>query len=100
MADAADAFREELEQIPMNPPEIPLYSDVTAQRYGGNPKDSLAKQIASPVRWEDLIRNLIASGIDTLIEIGPGKTLTNMITKIDPEVKAIAYTACLEESLC
>ncbi len=100
MAEAAEAFAEDLAKAGMNTPAIPLYSDVTAEAYSGNPAQLLARQIASPVRWETLIRNLIASGVDTFIEIGPGKTLTNMILKIDPAVKAIPYTACLEETVC
>lgn len=100
MADAAKAFAEDLAKTEMNPPAIPLYSDVTAEEYSGDPAYLLAKQIASPVRWEALVRNLIAAGVDTFIEIGPGKTLTNMITKIDPAVKAMPYTAFLEESVC
>ena len=100
MADAAKAFAEDLAKTEMNPPAISLYSDVTAEEYSGDPAYLLAKQIASPVRWEALVRNLIAAGVDTFIEIGPGKTLTNMITKIDPAVKAMPYTAFLEESVC
>lgn len=100
MADAAKAFAEELAKIEMKTPAIPLYSDVTAEEYSGNPAQLLSCQIASPVRWESLIRNLIASGVDTFLEIGPGKTLTNMIAKIDPAVKAVPYTACLEERVC
>ena len=100
MADAAKAFAEDLAKTEMNPPAIPLYSDVTAEEYSGDPAYLLAKQIASPVRWETLVRNLIAAGVDTFIEIGPGKTLANMITKIDPAVKAMPYTAFLEESVC
>lgn len=100
MADAAKAFAEDLAKTEMNPPAISLYSDVTAEEYSGDPAYLLAKQIASPVRWETLVRNLIAAGVDTFIEIGPGKTLTNMITKIDPAVKAMPYTAFLEESVC
>lgn len=100
MADAAKAFAEELAKIEMKTPAIPLYSDVTAEEYSGNPAQLLSCQIASPVRWESLIRNLIASGVDTFLEIGPGKTLTNMIAKIDPAVKAMPYTAYLEETSC
>lgn len=100
MADAAKAFAEDLAKTEMNPPTISLYSDVTAEEYSGDPAYLLAKQIASPVRWEALVRNLIAAGVDTFIEIGPGKTLTNMIVKIDPAVKAMPYTAFLEESVC
>ena len=100
MADAAKAFAEVLAKTEMNPPTISLYSDVTAEEYSGDPAYLLAKQIASPVRWEALVRNLIAAGVDTFIEIGPGKTLTNMITKIDPAVKAVPYTAFLEDTVC
>ena len=100
MADAAKAFAEDLAKTEMNPPTISLYSDVTAEEYSGDLAYLLAKQIASPVRWEALVRNLIAAGVDTFIEIGPGKTLANMITKIDPAVKAMPYTAFLEESVC
>ena len=100
MADAAKAFAEDLAKTEMNPPAIPLYSDVTAEEYSGDPAYLLAKQIASPVRWEALVRSLIAAGVDTFIEIGPGKTLANMITKIDPAVKAMPYTAFLEDTVC
>lgn len=100
MAEAAEAFAEDLAKTEMKTPAISLYSDVTAEAYSVNPAQLLAKQIASPVRWESLIRNLIASGVDTFIEIGPGKTLANMIAKIDPAVKAMPYTAYLEDTQC
>lgn len=98
MKEAAAAFREELLEIPFGKGNIPLYSNVTGRSYeerDQNPgelwstkaADLLSRQICSPVRWEDTIRHMIASGIDTFIEIGPGKTLTNMIGKIDPQIK-------------
>lgn len=100
MADAAEAFAEDLAKTEMKTPAISLYSDVTAEEYSGNPAELLAKQIASPVCWEMLIRNLITAGVDTFIEIGPGRTLTGMIAKIDPAVKAVPYTAYLEDTAC
>ena len=100
MADAAKAFAEALAKTEMKTPAISLYSNVTATEYSSNPAELLSRQIASPVRWEALIRNLIASGVDTFIEIGPGRTLTNLISKIDPAVKAMPYTAYLEETSC
>ena len=100
MAEAAEAFSVDLAKTQMKTPAISLYSDVTAEEYGENPAELLSKQIASPVRWEQLIRNLISAGVDTFIEIGPGKTLTNLIAKIDPAVKAVPYTACLEGNQC
>lgn len=100
MADAAEDFAEELARTEMGQGSIPLYSNVTAAPYEGNGRELLAKQIASPVRWEETIRNMIAGGIDTFIEIGPGRTLTNMVGKIDPTVTAKTVTEYLEEMEC
>lgn len=99
MSEAAHAFAEELAAVELHGPGIPLYSNVTAEPYG-DPAQLLAKQIESPVRWEHLIRNMIASGIDTFIEIGPGRTLTNMIGKIDETVTAKTVTEYLGELVC
>lgn len=100
MRDAAAAFAEELAKTEMQKNSIPLYSNVTAEPYGGEAAALLAKQIASPVQWEKLVRNMIRAGMDTFIEIGPGKTLTNMIKKIDPAVRAYTVTEYLEETAC
>ena len=100
MANAAAAFGVELEKMTLSKPKLPLYSNVTTQPYDADPARLLAKQIESPVQWENLIRNMIASGIDTFIEIGPGKTLTNIIKKIDLTVKAYTFAEYLEENPC
>ena len=100
MSAAAAAFSAELETVQCNQPKIPLYSNVTAQPYSGDPAALLAKQIESPVQWERIIRNMIAAGFNTFIEIGPGRTLTNMIKKIDMSVKAYTFAEILEENQC
>ena len=100
MAEAARAFAAELKKAPWKPAGIPLYSNVTALPYGDGPASLLANQIESPVQWENLIRNMIGSGIDTFIEIGPGKTLTNLIHKIDLSVNAFSVLDYLEEHPC
>ena len=76
---------------------ITLYSNMTAEVYTDDVVGLLSKQICSPVQWEKIIRNMIADGVDAFIEIGPGKTLTNMIKKIDAEVKAVSVNDYLEE---
>jgi len=91
MQHASDEFAKDLAQAGIYPPCITLYSDVTAEPYG-DAAELLAKQIASPVLWEKTVRNMIASGIDTFIEIGPGKTLINMIRKIDPNVRTFSVS--------
>lgn len=97
MEASSAAFAAELAQVSLQEPQIPLYSNLTGEPYGsettgthGNTAaDLLARQICHPVRWEQLIRNMITAGIDQFIEIGPGRTLTNMIHKIDPDVQAV-----------
>lgn len=100
MANAAGVFCTELEKLTFSRPRLPLYSNVTAQLYDADPVQLLAAQIESPVQWETIIRNMIASGMDTFVEIGPGKTLTNMIRKIDLTVKAYTFVEYLEENPC
>ena len=97
MEKASQGFEEVLKGAEMGKPNLPLYSDLTAEAYGENPRELLAKQICSPVQWETLIRNMIASGVDTFVEIGPGRTLTNLIKKIDPAVTAVTGMEKLEE---
>lgn len=97
MQEAAAAFAEELTKAEIHKNSVTLYSNVTAQPYGDNAAELLAKQIASPVQWEGIVRNMIESGIDTFVEIGPGRTLTNMIKKIDMQVTALTVTEYLAE---
>lgn len=92
----ASAIDEELEKSPIG--AIPLYSDVTAQPYGENFTELLSSQLCNPVRWEQLVRNMMKSGVDTFVEIGPGRTLTNMIHRISADVKAVSYREMLEEN--
>lgn len=100
MQEAAEAFAAELEKADIRKNEIMLYSNVTAQPYGDAAAELLSKQIASPVQWESLIRNMIDFGVETFIEIGPGRTLTNMIKKIDPAITAKTVAEVLEEDPC
>ena len=97
MNEAASAFAEELERADIKARTITLYSNITGGQYADDAAGLLSGQICSPVQWEKLIRNMIADGIDTFIEIGPGKTLTNMIKKIDTEVKTQSVAEYLAE---
>lgn len=97
MAGAAEDFALELKKAEFCERKIALYSNLTAQPYGSNSAELLAKQICSPVQWEKLILNMIADGATTFIEIGPGKTLTNMIKKISAQVRAVSFEDYLAE---
>lgn len=97
MNGAASEFARELEIVKIGKSAVPLYSNMTAKPYTEGAAALLSGQICSPVLWEKLIKNMIDSGIDTFIEIGPGKTLTNMIKKINPEIRALNAQEYLAE---
>ena len=92
MKGASEAFARELERVEIHRNQITLYSNLTARPYGEDVKMLLSEQISGPVRWENTIRNMIDEGIDTFIEIGPGKTLTNMIRNISAEVRTYSVS--------
>lgn len=98
MNEASAAFAEVLAsaQVGKNTDTV-LYSNMTAEPYTGDVVGLLSGQICSPVQWERSVRNMIAAGIDTFIEIGPGRTLTNMIKKIDADVTAVTVFEYLSE---
>ncbi|NLD86945.1 MAG: ACP S-malonyltransferase [Clostridiales bacterium] len=97
MNETAKMFAEELANTEIKERTITLYSNVTAEPYGNNVAGLLSNQICNPVQWEKIIRNMITDGVDTFIEIGPGKTLTNIIKKINPDVKAVNFAEYLAE---
>jgi [acyl-carrier-protein] S-malonyltransferase len=51
--------------------------------------DALIRQVSSPVRWEQVVRRLIAEGVTTFVELGPGKVLSGLIRQIDRGVTTI-----------
>lgn len=71
----------------LSQPNIPVYSNITAQPYEGDFKELIANQVTSPVMWQKTIENMINDGFDTFIEVGPGKTLCGLISKISKEVR-------------
>lgn len=101
MNEAASAFADQLAKAEFRDSAVTLYSNKTALPYTDDAAALLSGQICSPVQWEKLIRNMIAEGVDTFLEIGPGRTLTNMIGKIDSDVKAqTVYEYLAEVEAC
>ena len=94
MAEAAQKFGEALEKVKFHQTAVTLYSDYTGLPYGDDFMNLLKNQICSPVRWQDIIKNMIASGIDTFIEIGPGRTLCGLIEKTDSSVRTYNIEDC------
>ena len=97
MREAAKAFAEELALASFRERKITLYSNLTAEPYTASAEGLLSGQICSPVQWEKIIRNMIDDGVDTFIEIGPGKTLCNMIRRIDAGVRTANAAEYLAE---
>lgn len=100
MADAAEKLGKELSGYSFQTGTVPVYSNYTAQPYPSDMDEArrlLEKQIYSPVKWQETIENLIKSGITIFIEVGPGKTLCGLISKISQNVKV--FNVEDEESL-
>ena len=104
MDEAGENIAFYLEKEDIGVGKIPLYSNLTARKYSAsNPdaKELLTKQINHPVLWQKTIENMIIDGFDTFIEAGPGKTLSGLIKKIDPDVKIhnVSNLPSLEKTL-
>lgn len=91
MREAAEEFRAFLQNTQLKEAVIPLVSNVTAGplRNPSEIRENMVKQIYSPVRWEDSVRFIIAQGVKTFYEIGPGGVLKGLLRKIDPSAQVI-----------
>lgn len=89
MADAAEGLGEYMKNIDFAEPQVQIYSDYTAKPYEGDYKALVKAQVENPVKWQTIIENMVADGVDTFIEVGVGKTLTGLIKRINPDVKAV-----------
>ncbi|HHW32451.1 MAG TPA: ACP S-malonyltransferase [Clostridiaceae bacterium] len=89
--EASEKLAVELEKIQFHDMSFPVVSNVTAEYIYDKSivKDLLIKQVNHPVLWHKSVVNMISQGVDTFIEIGPGKALCGFIKKIDNKVKAI-----------
>lgn len=91
LVGAGEKLGKVLENVEIHKPEIPYVANVTAQYVTeAEPvKELLTKQVYSSVRWQQSMEAMIADGVDTFIEIGPGKTLTGLMRKINKTVKTL-----------
>lgn len=91
LVGAGEKLAEELESVIINEIEIPYIANVTADYVSDKEavKQLLKEQVSSPVKWQQTIERMLADGVDTFVEIGPGKTLTGFMRKINKEAKTI-----------
>jgi [acyl-carrier-protein] S-malonyltransferase len=92
MKPAEDRLAPELRAIAASDPTIPVVANVDAEpkRAAAAAIDALIRQVSSPVRWEQVVRRLIAEGATTFVEIGPGTVLAGLIRKIDRGVQVVS----------
>ncbi|MBI5886898.1 MAG: ACP S-malonyltransferase [Deltaproteobacteria bacterium] len=88
MESAALRLGEELAGIAWSPFAVPVVSNVEAEsmRDAAAVKGLLMRQLTSPVRWVDVIRKMRADGVGRILEAGPGKVLTGLIKRIEPDI--------------
>lgn len=100
---AGEKLAKELENVEVNDMNIPVITNVTADYVNSKEdiKPYLIKQVSSSVLWEDTIRKMIADGVDTFVEVGPGKALSGFIKKVDKDVKIfnVEDMASLEKTI-
>lgn len=86
---AGEKLAKELENVEINDIKIPYIANVTADYVTDKSmvKSLLEKQVSSSVKWQQTIERMITDGVDTFVEIGPGKTLSGFMRKINKEMK-------------
>ncbi|MGL4419300.1 MAG: ACP S-malonyltransferase [Gemmataceae bacterium] len=84
MHPADEQLAAALNTITLHPPRIPIYSNVDAQAHTDPAiiRQRLVRQVVAPVLWEESMRNVMASGIESFIEIGPGRVLAGLMKRI------------------
>jgi [acyl-carrier-protein] S-malonyltransferase len=92
MAPAAEQLGDALERTPMQAElRFPVFANVNAQAHSGPEeiRDLLKAQVVGSVRWEESMRAMLALGVTTFVELGPGKVLTGLMRRIDRGVKVV-----------
>jgi [acyl-carrier-protein] S-malonyltransferase len=84
MKPAEERLAPELRAVRTHDPRIPVIANVDAQpkRTASESIDALIRQVASPVRWENVVQRLASEGVTRYVEVGPGKALSGMIKRI------------------
>jgi [acyl-carrier-protein] S-malonyltransferase len=92
MKPAEDRLAPELRALASKDPAFPVVANVDAEpkRTAADSIEALVRQVSSPVRWEDVVKRLVAEGARTFVELGPGSVLAGLIKKIDRSVAVVS----------
>lgn len=91
MKPAQDRLAADLERLTFNAPGVPVVTNVDA-RVTGAPdelRDALVRQVSAPVRWVESMQLLMQQGVDTFVEVGPGKVLSGLMRQISRDAKML-----------
>jgi [acyl-carrier-protein] S-malonyltransferase len=103
MQPAQDRLAGDLRGIPFSDPRVAVVGNVDAVlvNHGEAARDALVRQVTGPVKWEQSMRLLIAEGVQTFLEVGPGKVLCGLMRQIDrgPKCMNVGDDASLQKTM-
>ena len=101
LIEASNALRKDLEKININKFKTKVVKNINGDIYKDeeNIKDILAEHMISPVKFSKCLETMLKMGIDTFVEIGPGKTLSGFVKRIKTEKEIKIYNICDVKSL-
>ena len=91
MMPAQERLEKDLRQTQFSPLQVPLVTNVDAdtETTGEEARDALVRQVSMPVRWEESMRLLTDEGVNTFVEVGPGRVLVGLLRQIERSVTAL-----------
>ena len=92
MQQAASRLAEIIDRSPLRDPQVPVVTNIAGQvrTSAEHIRAELASQMVVPVEWVGSVREMVANGVDTFVEIGPGQVLSRLIRRISSDVRAIS----------
>ena len=101
MEPAAERLQPELYSVTFADMQVPVISNVEAKPFGSKVRVPrlLVDQVTAPVRWQESMEALIKMGVESVVEVGPGKVLSALMRRIDRKVKVAELTDLLDSSL-
>jgi [acyl-carrier-protein] S-malonyltransferase len=101
MQQAAAKLAELIDHSPLRDPQVPVVANIAGRvlTNAEHVRDELASQMVAPVEWVGSVRQMVASGVDTFVEIGPGEVLSRLIRRISDDVRAVSLNDASEALL-
>jgi [acyl-carrier-protein] S-malonyltransferase len=91
MTPAQERLARELQTLTFRDAEVPLVNNVDARtvKTASECREGLVRQVSAPVRWQEAVERLAGEGVDTFVEVGPGKVLSGLVKKITPGARVL-----------